>query len=65
MCVAVQQTGPGGSSSSGGGMQQLVRCSYLVAADGAHSVIRWVTQQRQQQLQDEQVSIDASAVVLK
>jgi 2-polyprenyl-6-methoxyphenol hydroxylase-like FAD-dependent oxidoreductase len=22
--------------------QQLVRCSYLVAADGAHSVIRWV-----------------------
>jgi 2-polyprenyl-6-methoxyphenol hydroxylase-like FAD-dependent oxidoreductase len=43
VCVAVQQTAKGGSagSSSSSSTQQLVRCSYLVAADGAHSVIRW------------------------
>jgi 2-polyprenyl-6-methoxyphenol hydroxylase-like FAD-dependent oxidoreductase len=52
VCVAVQQTATGGTgSSSGSSTQRLVRCSYLVAADGAHSVIRWglTKQQRQQQ----------------
>ncbi|KAF6251083.1 hypothetical protein COO60DRAFT_1645481 [Scenedesmus sp. NREL 46B-D3] len=34
------QTARRGSADGGSGAQQLVRCSYLVAADGAHSGIR-------------------------
>lgn len=37
LCVAVTHHGSSGSRQQ----QQLVRCSYLVAADGSHSTIRW------------------------